>query len=86
LGTFKGGGSTVGVHVIEDVAFAINWELGLEAIDISDPARPVKIGSFNDGGRPNGFQVVGDLIYMADGSDGLEIIRFKKNNNEIQQK
>lgn len=37
-------------------------------------------GSFYDGGRPNGFHVVGDLIYMADGSDGLEIIRFRKEN------
>ena len=63
------------------MAFVINWELGLEAIDVSDPAHPVRIGSFKDGGPPNGIQIVGDLIYMAGGSDGLEIISFKKNNN-----
>jgi hypothetical protein len=78
LGTFEGGGSIVGVRLIDDYALSINWELGLEAIDVRDPTHPVKIGSFHDGGRPNGFQVVSDLIYMADGSDGLEIIRFRK--------
>jgi len=45
---------------------------------VRDPARPVRIGSFYDGGRPNGLQVVGDLVYIADGYDGLEIIRFRK--------
>jgi hypothetical protein len=68
----------VGVRLVDSWAFVINWELGLEAIIVSDPARPVKIAAFNDGGRPNGFQIVSDLIYMADGSDGLEIIRFRK--------
>ncbi len=37
-----------------------------------------EIGHFNDGGRPNGLHVIGDLAYMADGADGLEIIRFRK--------
>jgi hypothetical protein len=44
-----------------------------------------KTGSFFDGGRPNGLQAVGDLVYVADGSDGLEIIRFRKDNARISQ-
>ena len=82
LGTFKGGGSVVGVRVVDDVALVINWERGLEAIDVRDPARASRIGVFFDGGRPNGLQVVGDLVYLADGSDGLEIIRFRKQSKE----
>ena len=78
MGTYHEGGSTVGVCLAGSVAFTINWELGLEAVDISHPERPVKIGSFFDGGRPNGIQVIDDLIYVADGTDGLEILRFRK--------
>jgi hypothetical protein len=52
-----------------------------------------EVGQFNDGGMAvtvlvidntayvcefDGFQVVGDLIFIADGTDGLEIVRFKK--------
>jgi len=82
LGTFKGGGIVVGVRVVDDFALVINWERGLEAIDVRDPARTSRIGAFFDGGRPNGLQVVGDLVYLADGSDGMGIIKFRKQGKE----
>jgi len=78
IGQFNDGGMAVTVLVVNDRAYVCEFDNGLEILDISDPARPVRIASFYDGGRPNGFQVVGNLIYMADGSDGLEIIRFRE--------
>jgi hypothetical protein len=75
----------ISVRLIDDYVLVINWERGIEAIDVRNPSKPVRIGSYYDGGRPNGFQVVGDLIYLADGSDGLEIIRFRKEGASFSQ-
>lgn len=85
IGQFNDEGMAVTVLVVDNYAYVCEFDNGPEILDISDPARPVKIGSFFDGGRPNGFQVVGNLIYIADGNDGLEIVRFKNNGNPLAQ-
>ena len=51
--------------------FGLSIEQGKERKVVFD-----EIGQFNDGGMAVNVLVAGDLIYMADGTDGLEIIRF----------
>jgi hypothetical protein len=42
-------------------------------LDVSDPARPVRLGGFASDGNPREVQVIGQLAYVADGSAGLTV-------------
>ncbi|MHA1137456.1 MAG: hypothetical protein ACTSSE_13305 [Candidatus Thorarchaeota archaeon] len=45
-------------------------------VDVSNPATPTLMGSYYDGGNSKDVCVVGDIIYVADGADGLEIVQM----------
>jgi len=48
---------------------------GLRIIDISNPAAPMEVGFFDTGSGAYGVYVSGSYAYVADGDDGLYIIR-----------
>lgn len=79
VGTFHDGGKLIDlvVNAAEGVAFVSDRDDGIEVIDIRDPFHPTKIGQYYDGGNASNLQVVGDLVFVADGADGLEIIKIE---------
>jgi hypothetical protein len=41
---------------------------------VSNPAAPVAVGSYDTGGDAGGVQVAGNLVYVADGEAGVQVI------------
>ena len=46
-------------------------------IDISDPTSPQEVGFYDTGSYAKGVYVSGSYAYVADGEDGLYILRFR---------
>ncbi len=69
-------GSMTSFAIEESILFSANYEQGLEIYDISDPINPKKVGRFDDGGAAYDVKVVGNIAYVADREDGLEIIKI----------
>ncbi|MFW9854389.1 MAG: LVIVD repeat-containing protein [Candidatus Thorarchaeota archaeon] len=61
------------------LAFVGGWEDGLYVYNISDPIQPMLLANHNDGGKATGVYVQDDLIFVADNTDGLEILRIRSN-------
>ncbi len=76
LGILDPGGTIFSIVVHEDLAYMADYQLGLIIADVSDPATPRLVRTFYDGGHAKDVCVVGDLIFVADGEDGLEIIQM----------
>ncbi len=51
------------VYVAEEYA-------GLEILDVSDPAAPVRVGGYETSGYAGGVAVAGRYVYVADGDGG----------------
>ncbi len=47
---------------------------GLQVIDISDPANPTLVGTYDTPGYARGVAVSGDHAFVADGDSGLQVI------------
>ncbi|MFN0068653.1 MAG: hypothetical protein ACKVYV_13580 [Limisphaerales bacterium] len=47
---------------------------GLEILDVSDPASPVRAGGLDTAGTAYDVQVVGNLAFVADGESGLRVV------------
>ena len=50
---------------------------GLEVIDVSDPANPRRVGSYDTPGGAVDVAVSGDYAYVADKNWGLQILRIE---------
>jgi hypothetical protein len=79
-------------------AFLADWSEGLLVIDCNDPSHPIKVAGFNNGAweidqfyklirspksQTNDLVIDGDMLYLADGSDGVEILNI---SNPLQPK
>ncbi len=88
IGQIDTGGSTEYVKVVGNIAFVIDRNEptpgGLVLINITDPANPSELSSFHDGGRPQKLDVVGNIVYVADASEGLEIIDVSDTTNPVE--
>jgi len=49
----------------------------LEILAVGNPASIVKIGNYFDGGSATNIEVVNDLVFVADGEDGLEVLQIE---------
>ncbi|NHJ40814.1 MAG: hypothetical protein FK731_12355, partial [Asgard group archaeon] len=56
----------------EDYAYVVSWE-GIDIIDITDNANPVKIGQFFNYENPIMVYVDGQYIYLLDGNEGVVV-------------
>jgi len=63
-----------GVDVQGDLAFVAAHTSGLQVVDISAPAQPVVVGSWDSPGQALAVMVDGDLAYLADDGAGVRII------------
>jgi hypothetical protein len=50
------------------------WQGGLQVIDVSDPANPQQVGSYDTSGEALGVAVSGDYAYVAGYNAGLQVI------------
>jgi uncharacterized repeat protein (TIGR01451 family) len=78
-------------NVIEDIALSGNLAYvasgasGLQIIDISSPASPVRRGGYDTSGTAHAVFTAGTLTYVADGSSGLQIIDVGDPANPVRR-
>ncbi|MBE7504559.1 MAG: immunoglobulin domain-containing protein [Verrucomicrobiales bacterium] len=77
LGSWPGGntGHPVVVWPSGDRAYVAQQEGGLAILDITDPARPVRLGGIQTADRAYDVCVVGDYAYVADANQGIQVVR-----------
>lgn len=62
------------VQIVGTTAYvACQWD-GMRIIDVSTPANPKLLGTYDSPGKAMDVKVVGTLAYLADGDNGLQII------------
>ena len=64
------------IEVLKGIIRDLHAGVDMEIIDVTDPAEPVHVGTFNDpnnGVQINTMQVVGNYLYTAKGSYGIRI-------------
>ncbi|RMF61995.1 MAG: hypothetical protein D6743_12755 [Calditrichaeota bacterium] len=70
------------IQVVNEKVFLSAWECGVKVVDLGSGAIAATIPA-PDGGHCNAVSVDGDLIFMADGSDGLLIAKMDGTGYEI---
>ncbi len=61
------------VFVLGGTLYVATGEGGLEIVTVSNPANPVRSGTYPTYGGGNAVYADGDYVYMADGASGLQI-------------
>ena len=64
------------IQVVGNYAYIADGNSGLQIINISNPALPSLVGTYDTTGYAYGVQVVGNYAYVADGNSGLQIINI----------
>jgi hypothetical protein len=64
------------MDAVDDIVYIACGEGGLRVLNVSDPSNPVEIAGYYDGGLAYDVQVIGNLAFLADRLDGLEIIQL----------
>ncbi|HLP46028.1 MAG TPA: hypothetical protein VK469_08780, partial [Candidatus Kapabacteria bacterium] len=62
------------VFVQGNYAYCVSRGTGMDIIEITDPANPIKKGSYNALSNANALFVSSNHAYIADGASGLKII------------
>jgi len=75
IGIFNKEGTINAAFINNNVAYLAAYQNGLIIVDLADLSNPRVIGRYFDGGHPYDVEVVGDIAYVADREDGLEIIK-----------
>jgi hypothetical protein len=70
--------------VVGSLVYVADGDAGLQVIDVSNPANPVRVGGYYTGGYASGVQVVGNLAYVANGSAGLQVIYVGNPANPVR--
>jgi hypothetical protein len=74
---YKGDSVAQRCFVDEDILYVACSDSGIDILNISDPKKPRKIGSYSDNsGLAFDVYVRDKIAYIADADDGLEIIRL----------
>jgi hypothetical protein len=95
LGTYRDPlGKALAVVVTNDLAFVAYGERELQIIDVTDPAHMFRVNGFYATNRPAGggygygppvvatdLTLVGDLVYLANGLSGLQIVDVSEPSN-----
>ncbi len=67
-------------HSVEDVALSGSLAYvaadssGLRVVDVSNPALPTEVGTWDSRGKARGVTVAGGIAYVADGPHGLRLV------------
>lgn len=74
LGGFEAGMAAHSVKLSGTTAYLTDAEMGVRIIDVSNPALPVQIATYDSPGWATEFQLVGTRGYLADGLEGVQIL------------
>jgi hypothetical protein len=67
-------GSAMDVTVVGQYAYVAIFTGGLAVFDVSNPAKPVRVGGCGTGGAAKGVAVVGNYAYVAASEAGVQVI------------
>jgi hypothetical protein len=88
IGSIETNGEAMFVAVKDDIAFVLDTADsnpgGLMIINISNPTSPEMLSSLYDGGSAMEIAVGEDIVYIADGQDGIEIINVTDLENPVE--
>ena len=76
LGVIDDGGAINAAFTNNSIVYLADYNKGLIIVDLMDISNPRVIGRYFDGGHSYDVVVVGDIGYVADREDGLEIIKI----------
>ncbi len=76
-------GSARGIQVTGNYAYVADGDGGLQVIDVSNPANPVRVGGYDTSGSALGVHVVGNYAYVADYGAGLQVIDVSNPANPV---
>jgi hypothetical protein len=62
------------VYISGNYAYVADFNSGLQIINVSNPAAPIRVGSYNTAGIAYEVRVSGNYAYVADWTNGLVII------------
>jgi hypothetical protein len=85
LSQFKGESVGQKCSVVNQTLCMTDSDFGIKLLDISNPAEPFVIGEyFDDSGIAFDAKIINNIIFVADGPDGLEILQMETTTNTIQ--
>lgn len=58
----------------QKLLYIVSGTSGLYIVDVTNPASPQKLGTYNTSGTATGLAVAGNTAYIADGSRGLVLV------------
>jgi hypothetical protein len=73
-----------GIRVLGDLALVASWEDGLLIFNVSNPASPIFLSNFFDGGASENAYFVDGYAFVADYSNGLEILDISDPENPYE--
>ncbi len=65
------------VRVVDNTAYVAAWDGGLQVVDVTNPAVPQLLGSFDTVGVAIGVDVAGNLAYVAAAEAGLKVVEVR---------
>jgi hypothetical protein len=74
LGQCTTDGFIMDICIDGDFVWAADHDEGVKLINVNDPSKPFVVTTYNDGGNAKGVHNVNEKIFVADCSDGLEIL------------
>ncbi|WP_146066881.1 Calx-beta domain-containing protein, partial [Candidatus Venteria ishoeyi] len=69
-----GSGNYDNVTISGNYAFVMGGSIGFDIVDISNPATPIRVASYDTTGSVESIAVSDNYVYVADGDTGLQII------------
>lgn len=72
------------IAVQDKTAYIASGSAGLQIVDISDPSRPITLGSWQSSGFAEGVAVKDNTVFLANGDQGLSIINVSDPRKPVQ--
>ena len=77
-------GSALSVALSGNYAYVADSGAGLQVIDVSNPANPVRVGGYDTSGYAQDVAVSGNYAYVADDGGGLQVIDVSNPANPVR--
>ena len=86
VGWYDTPGNASGITISGTTAYVADWDVGgLQIIDVSNAANPVRLGWYDTPGSARGVAVLGNTAYVADGDlGGLQVIDVSNAANPVR--
>ncbi|MFX0170674.1 MAG: LVIVD repeat-containing protein [Candidatus Hodarchaeota archaeon] len=74
-------GFIMDICVEGDFVWAAEGDKGVKLINVNENSKPFVVTTYNDGGNAKGVHIVNEKIFVAESSDGLEILILESDNS-----